>query len=277
MQTLAERRFYVYAWFRADGTPYYIGKGTRARRFSKRGRRGAMPPADKSCNRIILPGLTDAESAEAEKDLISILGRKDLGTGCLRNLTDGGEGVCNLTPAARQAISESMRSHPRGGSVKGTIRTEETKRKISEAHARRVALLREQQGLTSEDLAMAKRRYHREYKRRQTALAQGFETYEEYMQSKQNAKEAKEAAKAQRVKAVPKTDEERKAENRARNRAYYQANQEKEIARAREYRAANPMTDETREARKAYDAAYRLANLERLRAYDRERHARSKA
>ena len=37
--------------------------------------------------------LSEAEAFESEIALIELFGRKDNGTGCLRNLTNGGEGV----------------------------------------------------------------------------------------------------------------------------------------------------------------------------------------
>jgi len=39
------------------------------------------------------PHTSEAEAFEVEMFLISYYGRKDLGTGCLRNLTDGGDGA----------------------------------------------------------------------------------------------------------------------------------------------------------------------------------------
>lgn len=81
--------FYTYLWLREDGTPYYVGKGYRHRAF-ERHRVGSAPPDE----RIVLqewPCEKDAFAAEVF--LISYYGRKDKGTGILRNLTDGGEGA----------------------------------------------------------------------------------------------------------------------------------------------------------------------------------------
>ena len=83
-------RFYVYAFLREDDTPYYIGKGTGNRAWIKR--RRISPPADVSRISILFENLTETEAFSEEIRLIEFYGRQDLGTGCLRNLTDGGEG-----------------------------------------------------------------------------------------------------------------------------------------------------------------------------------------
>jgi hypothetical protein len=86
--------FYTYMWLRENGTPYYVGKGVRSRVYRKGG-----PPKD----RIILePHTSEEEAFAAEKFLIAYYGRIDLGTGCLRNRTAGGEGTTNMArrPAA---------------------------------------------------------------------------------------------------------------------------------------------------------------------------------
>jgi hypothetical protein len=81
--------FYTYLWLREDGTPYYVGKGQGDRAFVKDSHRH-YPPKDRE--RILIQEFPDEASAyEAERFLISYFGRVDLGTGCLRNLTDGGE------------------------------------------------------------------------------------------------------------------------------------------------------------------------------------------
>ena len=84
-------RFYVYAFLRLDGTPYYIGKGTGRRITSSRGRSFRLPPTDR--RKILVGGLSEPEAFEYEIALIHCLGRKDQGRGCLRNLTDGGDGT----------------------------------------------------------------------------------------------------------------------------------------------------------------------------------------
>jgi len=100
-------KFYAYVWLRADGTPYYVGKGTGRRAFHLD--HGVNRPKDKSRILVFERG-SEAEAFETEKELIANWGRKDLGTGCLRNLTDGGDiaptGAIR-TPEQRVKISQA--------------------------------------------------------------------------------------------------------------------------------------------------------------------------
>ena len=98
--------YYTYAYLREDGTPYYIGKG-RGNRIDSYSRFNKPPSKDR---RIFLKkNLSEEDAFKHEIYLISVLGRKDLGTGILRNLTGGGEG---------------------GGPMKGRQHSEETKQKM---------------------------------------------------------------------------------------------------------------------------------------------------
>ena len=79
--------FYSYLWLRADGTPYYAGKG-KGNRAHIRGSHRLRPPDDNS-RILIFPMASEADALESEIALIDLFGRKDLGTGCLRNFTTG--------------------------------------------------------------------------------------------------------------------------------------------------------------------------------------------
>ena len=79
---------YVYAYLREDGSPYYIGKGV-GNRYKKR-HSIAIPPEERI--QFVANNLTNEEACAFEKLLILKLGRKDLGTGILRNQTEGGDG-----------------------------------------------------------------------------------------------------------------------------------------------------------------------------------------
>lgn len=122
--------FYTYLWLREDGSPYYVGKGQGDRAFKKR-RHYWHPPTDVA--RIILQEWPSETLAfVGEKMLIAYYGRIDNGTGCLRNLTDGGEGPSGLhhTDVTRRRLSDKHR---------GKILSEDTRRKMSEAHRGKIA------------------------------------------------------------------------------------------------------------------------------------------
>jgi hypothetical protein len=83
--------FYAYLWLRDDGTPYYAGKGSGDRAFVHYERSAIHPPKDKSLI-VVMHRSSEQEAFATEIELIRNWGRLDLGTGCLRNLTDGGIG-----------------------------------------------------------------------------------------------------------------------------------------------------------------------------------------
>ena len=87
--------FYTYMWLRENGTPYYVGKGSGRRAYVRFGHRVGVP---KETERIIVQEFEcEADAFFAEKLLIALYGRTDNNTGCLSNLTDGGENPPNLT------------------------------------------------------------------------------------------------------------------------------------------------------------------------------------
>lgn len=82
--------YYVYAYLRSDGTPYYIGKGKGKRSHSHD--HTVKLPKDKSRIVFLEKNLTNIGACALERRYIKWYGRKDLGTGILRNRTFGGDG-----------------------------------------------------------------------------------------------------------------------------------------------------------------------------------------
>jgi hypothetical protein len=96
--------YYVYAYLRADGTPYYIGKGKDKRAYAKHSKNSATP-TDLSRVIFVEKNLTELGAVAIERRLIRWYGRKDLGTGILRNMTEGGEGNSNPSAITRARLS----------------------------------------------------------------------------------------------------------------------------------------------------------------------------
>jgi hypothetical protein len=99
--------FYVYGYLRAkDNTLYYVGKGKDDRAFVRKGR-NIKPPRDKNKIVFLRKNLTEEKAFEWEKFYIKHYGRKDIGTGILRNRTDGGEGMSNPGEETRQKLKKN--------------------------------------------------------------------------------------------------------------------------------------------------------------------------
>ena len=152
--------YYTYAYLREDGTPYYIGKGHADRAYQSQRRKGCPKPTDVSRILFLKKNLTEEEAFKHEVYMIAVLGRKDLGTGMLRNLTDGGEGASNrvyvtsdetkrklsiahkgkpLTDAHKKAISKGNKGKHISQSTRNKMRAIHKGRPLSAEHRKKLS------------------------------------------------------------------------------------------------------------------------------------------
>lgn len=142
LRAVTARGAFVYAYLRsADGTPYYVG-------IAKAHRRPHAPhttvvPKERHRVVILRSGLTWEQAQGWERRYIARYGRRDVGTGILRNMTDGGEGVLGMRHTAEsrakiaaggvgRVFSEGARAKI-GAASKGRIKTPETRAKLRDA------------------------------------------------------------------------------------------------------------------------------------------------
>lgn len=125
--------YYVYAYLRKDGTPYYIGKGKNRREFAKH---NVRLPKDRSLIVYLETNLSEIGALALERRYILWYGRKDTKTGMLRNKTDGGEGSSGAVQTQADRMKKSAAAKKRWEKSNGM--PEETKNKIREKRALQV-------------------------------------------------------------------------------------------------------------------------------------------
>ena len=115
-------KFYVYAYLREDLSPYYIGKGSGKRAWEHGKKDVTHPPNNKALIVLLETNLSEVGAFALERRYIRWYGRKDLETGILRNMADGGQGPSGAMK------SESHKQKIRESNL-GKKRSEKTKQK----------------------------------------------------------------------------------------------------------------------------------------------------
>lgn len=122
------KRHYIYGHFKKGTSElFYIGQGINRRAWSKDKRSSFWLKTVKKYGydiKILYSNLTKLEANEIEISLIKKHGRKNINTGVLVNMTDGGEGTIGVK------YTEERREKVRAAST-GRLHTEETKRLLS--------------------------------------------------------------------------------------------------------------------------------------------------
>ena len=122
-------QYYIYTHTRNGETlPFYVGKGFGRRAYSLKARSKFWKRVAKYgyTIQIEIPNLSEDEAFQLESEIIKTYGRRDLGTGCLVNLTDGGEGASGYIHSEETCAKI-------GRAQKGKTLSEETRKKVAEA------------------------------------------------------------------------------------------------------------------------------------------------
>jgi hypothetical protein len=139
--------FYVYGHFKeTDNSIFYIGIAKSTNRFTSKSNRNTywknISNKHGFYHKILFEYDRWEDCLKKEIELIHLYGRIDLKTGTLCNMTDGGEGCINLSPESKKKMSEKLKGRQRSDAYKASVKkrmtgralSDETKRKMSEAH-----------------------------------------------------------------------------------------------------------------------------------------------
>jgi hypothetical protein len=140
-----KKTFYTYILVNSlDNQPFYVGKGSGTRMYQhlREATRSTFTKRSVHCKILSIlsqkgkikyekfVAKNEQAAFDKEKDFIATYGRKDIGTGILCNLSDGGEGSTNINPESVKRRAEKHR---------GMKRSEKAKQNMKEAQLRIIA------------------------------------------------------------------------------------------------------------------------------------------
>jgi len=114
--------YYIYFIYEIDSVnPFYVGKGKgrrlhdhlQPRRLKKNTflynkLRSMIKKGEEFTIQIVMDGLTESEAFVEEMYFIQKFGRRDIDTGCLCNMTNGGDGVSGLIHSEEHRLKLSI-------------------------------------------------------------------------------------------------------------------------------------------------------------------------
>lgn len=181
-----DRRFYVYALsVEGEENPFYVGKG-QGRRAQQHFTPSSLVMGTHKDHTILKAwsdgkevfieyhelDLTHEEACTKEIEYIAHYGRRNNGTGCLVNLTDGGGGFAGFVWSEERKAEASKQRKGHTGYMLGKKHSDETKRLIAEAR-RGYTMSEESKQKLSESQRGHSRKHSEETKRKMSASRKG--------------------------------------------------------------------------------------------------------
>jgi group I intron endonuclease len=141
---------HVYGGYSLPFEPFYVGKGHGKRAWNhtdivKRGGKSANPHKDRVIAKLLKLGLTpvvkilkesltEDDAFKLEKSLISLIGRMNLHTGPLFNLSEGGEGNSGYGWSQEQRDAWARKVSGEGNPYFGRVHSDEARAKMVASH-----------------------------------------------------------------------------------------------------------------------------------------------
>ena len=134
-----EKKYVIYRHLKPNGEVFYIGIGSEKRAYQKNPRSDFWKRVVSIHGyevQILKSDLTWEDACELEILLISWYGRRNLNTGTLVNMTEGGDGSVGYSPSeeSRRRKSEKMKGVPKSEKARKNMNKSKIGKSISEEH-----------------------------------------------------------------------------------------------------------------------------------------------
>ena len=134
-----EKKYVIYRHLKPNGEVFYIGIGSEKRAYQKNPRSDFWKRVVSIHGyevQILKSDLSWKDACELEILLISWYGRRNLNTGTLVNMTEGGDGSVGYSPSeeSRRSRSEKMKGVPKSEKARKNMNKSKIGKSISEEH-----------------------------------------------------------------------------------------------------------------------------------------------